>query len=399
MVKLPFWPLRMRTLFLMGGCIAIGLFALYYWAPWDTARVSKAIDTCLEAGPQKQKCLETLILSEARKSGVSRAFDVLAEIYPRDTEFALYCHGNTHQLGELAFESFEKGEDAAISTRTAYCGFGFYHGFLEKLVYTKGNLTEARDFCEYVDEKLRGSGEGSSLACYHGIGHGVVDGTDPSRWGDAEKYIEPGLALCAKVSDVEEENERCASGVFNALAIALHTGAHGFSPDLKDPYGICRKQQVSYARKSCYDQMNSYIVETTQTFAEALKAVASNAEPALVNVAISGVAGYTAQGALGSGKPLTEYLAACDALVSSLRDACAEGFGSGLVEFGDPNKEYVKAIEVCAQGGARRDACLHGVVEGVYGRFGRAALEKACGDIGRVVGASAELTCRAAVQT
>lgn len=381
-----------KTLLVVG--IGLALLVLYYGTIGTGGQISKSIDGCLQEGPKKQQCLDTLILGEARRGGVSHAFDVLAEIYPRDTEFALFCHGNTHQLGELAFDSFEKGEDAAISPKTSYCGFGFYHGFLEKLVYTKGDLSEARLFCEHVDEKLRGTVSGGSFACYHGIGHGVVDGTDPSRWGDAEKYIEPGLALCEKVSDIQEEKARCASGVFNALAIVLHKGEHGFSATLTDPYSICKEQKLPYVRKSCYDQMNSYIVETTDTFSDALNMAASHAEPALVTVAISSVAGYTAQEALGSTSPLTTYLGACDKLSSSLRDVCAKGFASGLIEFGNPDKEYGKAIALCVQGGERTNACLRGVIDGAQYRLGPDALEAFCAEVGRAAGASAERECR-----
>lgn len=369
------WVLLTAVFSLVAGA---GMYALWGLPGWG---IEAAIERCERQGPYKEKCYDDLIMREARAEGITRGFDILAAIYPRDHDFATFCHGNTHQLGELAFEQFEKGEKVPITPKTSYCGFGFYHGFLEKLVYTRGDLSEARRFCEDVDKQLSGSVSGVSFACYHGIGHGVIDGSDPSRWGDAQKYIAPGLALCEKISDVEEQKARCASGVFNALAIVMHTGQHGFKPDLTDPYSVCKKQTLPYVRKACYDQMNSYIVETTHSFGEALKSAAEHAENAYLETAVSSVASYTAQSALASGGPLGPYLLACSELRAPQNDVCARGFAVGLIEFGDPGKEYTAAIAMCAKGGTRAQACFNGVVTGARERLSSEQLSRVCADI------------------
>ncbi len=356
-------------------------------------RVEAAIDACIQDGPVKEKCFDDLILNQAKSGGISHGFDVLAMIYPRDHDFAVWCHGYTHQLGELAFDRFDKGLDVPISSKTSYCGFGFYHGFLEKLLYSHGDLSEARQFCQYVDTKLDGSVNGVSFACYHGIGHGVVDGSDPSTWGNWQTYIGPGLALCEKISDVEEQRARCASGAFNALAIVMHTATHGFKADLKDPYVVCKAQTIPSFRKACYDQMNSYVVETTKTFKDALVFSASNAEPAYADIAIAAVASYTAQNALGTGNPLDSYIAACNVLPAPLNDTCARGFATGLIEFGDPGKEYAAAIPVCAAAGMREASCVDGIVVGAQDRLDPSALQAVCHEIARQVGPNVQTVC------
>lgn len=379
---------------LLAACAALGV----YFFLNRGIDVNAAIDHCEQEGAYKQQCFDQLILSEAKRGGIAHGFDILAAIYPRDHDFAVFCHGNTHELGELAFDEFEQGKEFPISPKSSYCGFGFYHGFLEKLVYTRGDLSEARRFCEDVDKQLSGSVSGVSFACYHGIGHGVVDGSDPSLWGNAEKYIGPGLTLCEKISDVEEQRARCASGVFNALAIAMHTGTHGFSPNLKDPYSVCKEQNIPYIRKACYDQMNSYIVETTHSFTEALKDAEAHAEPAYADVGISSVASYAAQNALSSGDPLEPYLEACNTLEGKYRNVCAQGFSVGLIEFGDPGKEYPAAIDMCAEGGKLETYCLRGVILGARDRLSPADLEKFCTDtMAQHAGSAAGEKCTAII--
>lgn len=355
--------------------------------------LSSRVTRCEELEDQKQQCFEELILEEARTRGIDAAFDALAFLYARDREFAEYCHGNTHELGGIAYESFKRKEDITLSAKTSYCGFGFYHGFMEALLFDSGDLTEARRFCEYADEKLRSSTGGVSFACYHGIGHGVIDGSDPSTWGSAPRYIEKGLALCDTLGEVEEHKERCASGVFNALAIAYREPKYRLAADPDDPFGICRIQEKRYAREACYDQMNTYIVETAPSFRAAL-ALAQKAESAYVETAVTSVAGYQAQGALAKGADFGEYLSACSELPGSLPDVCASGFAVGLIEFGEPGKEYVVAIQACATHPERAQACFLGVSRAVRDRLKPEMWNEVCSGIESAGGAETADACR-----
>src|SRR3989344_3749837 len=214
-MKFPLFRIGRLSTLLLALFVLAGILAIILTLPES---LSSRVTRCEENGDQEQQCFEKLILEEARMRGIDAAFDALAFLYARDREFAAYCHGNTHELGGIAYESFKRQEDITLSAKTSYCGFGFYHGFMEALLFDSGDLAEARRFCEYVDEKLRSTAQGVSFACYHGIGHGVVDGSDPSLWGNASRYIEKGLVLCDTLGDVEEHKARCASGVFNALA-------------------------------------------------------------------------------------------------------------------------------------------------------------------------------------
>jgi hypothetical protein len=346
---------------------------------------SALVTACESEETRSQQCFNELVITASRESGVKDGFNVLADIYERDQRFAEYCHGATHEIGRVAYEYFRDGRDFELSDKTSYCGFGFYHGFIEELMLDKGDIKEASIFCEYADEKLLPQTTGTSFACYHGIGHGVVDGTDPSLWGDAERYIEPGLTLCDSLGDIEEHKERCASGVFNALALAYKDPKYGFDARVEDAYSICTLQTKRYAREACYDQMNGYVVIHTPGFSDALR-IASHVEDLYVTTAVRSVASFRATKALAYPENLGSDLGMCDSLSTNLRNECAEGFGDGLIEGGKPTEEHITAVGVCAENTVLRDYCLRGVVKSVRQRFPIAIQKQTCAQIQEQVG-------------
>src|SRR3989338_8528765 len=164
------------TIVLAGG-------ALYVHAEQLSAK--RIIAEC-SAAKNKPLCYTDHLDEVLKRRGLSPALSLLAAAYAADPEGGGFCHGNTHDLGKAAYEEFHRGGEVKLGANTYYCGYGFYHGFLEALVVETGSLDEAREFCTYAGKsvpKPEGYAEG---ACYHGIGHGVTDGSDPGLWGSAE---------------------------------------------------------------------------------------------------------------------------------------------------------------------------------------------------------------------
>ena len=371
-----------------------GVFTGGYMLLLRHTDISTRISECESEGYRKQQCFAELVEMVATDDGIAPAFDALAEIYSRDGEFAEYCHGNTHELGRIAYDSWSSGEKFTLSDKTPYCGFGFYHGFIEALMEHEGDILRARAFCEYADMQLSGTIQGISFACYHGIGHGVTDGTDPSLWGNEDAFIAPGLALCDTLGAIEEHKERCASGVFNALAIAYRNPKYEFKANPNDPYRVCRKQNIRYAREACYDQMNTFVVESVGSFKEALLVAESKAELAYRKLAVMTVAGYQAQGAIAAAGDLGEYERACDVVSEQYRDVCAHGFAVGLIEFGKPGEEYIAAVGACDGAGDRKTGCLNGLIQGIHDRMPKVRIPDACTYIGKKEGSDVEALCR-----
>ena len=324
---------------------------------------------CESEGARTQQCLAELVVTEAREKGLVAGFDALGAIYETDSEFARYCHGNTHQLGEIAYEKFSHSKEFELSSKTSYCGFGFYHGFLEALMFDTGDLSQARAFCEYINAQLKETIAGISFACYHGIGHGVVDGSDPSRWGDVDAYIEPGLELCAVLSPVEEQKTRCASGVFNALAIAYSDPKYRLESDPKDPYAVCRRMEEQHVKRACYDQMNSFVVKSADSFSDALVTARDKTESAFTEEALGSVAAFEVLTALSHVGGPEQALQQCTTLDEYLAKSCIRGLAVGFIEAGKPGEESERALRACSSLTAYKVDCYLSVAQAVRYRL------------------------------
>jgi len=354
----------------------IGAASVFYFhSPSDAS--AQEIEVCLEKGAQKEQCLNDLI-ERAGKENIDAGLDMLAQVYTRDQEFANSCHGTTHTLGEFAYDDFKNETNFSLSPKTAYCGFGFFHGFMEALLAEGGDIGEARRFCDWADGDLHDATAGVSVACYHGIGHGIVDGSDTATWGDVDAFIAPGLKLCDTLGDNLEHKTRCASGVFNSLGGAFFEPKYRLPLDNSDPYAICRTQKLEYQKKACYDQMNSYVVPSTQSFAEALALAATTPEKEYRQLTVTTVAALAAKQTLASNSDAARDLGACLRLETGLRVTCANGFANGLIEFGLPGDEFTIPLAACAEAGDLAKSCFDGVARAAYDRVDRATQERVC---------------------
>ena len=371
--------------------VAIG-FYLWPQNGYRSAYIASQIEKCESNSTKAQQCLTKVVVDEAKSHGVDAGFDALASAYARDKTFADTCHGATHTLGDIGYEQYKKNEQFKLTSKTSYCGFGFFHGFMESLLFDTRDISVARRFCDSAEESMKKTFSGVSFACYHGIGHGVVDGSDPALWGDAKKYIEPGLKLCDTLGDNEEHKTRCASGVFNALGVAYMEPRYLLKPKPNDPYAICREQDKPYARKACYDQMNSYIVPSVGTFKKAIS-LAAEAELRYRRTAIWSVAGMSAQKTLSENRDAGVDIATCLDLSSEFRDACVDGFAAGLVEFGLPGKEFEIPVAACSHAGQLAQTCYQEVTASALDRVPIASRTRVCTNIRSVGGDAAGDAC------
>lgn len=347
--------------------------------------VAGMIERCRAEGYKAQQCLNDLVVQIGKEKGLDAGFDALQSVYFVDSDFASSCHGTTHELGSQAYDSFERGIPPRLSEKMSYCGFGFFHGFIEIFLQTGRPLAEARKFCDDARNELGDSIAGVSAGCYHGIGHGVVDGTDPATWGNDALYIKGGLELCARLGADEESTERCASGVFNALANVYDNDKYALRLDADDPYRICRSQTEEWSIDACYDQMNGLVNRLYPTFTDALLLAAQTSEPSHRETAIRAVASHRAQDALSGSRPLADYLHDCSVLALKWRIPCVNAFAVGLVEFGKPQQEFIAATDACEAAAMHVSECLSGVVGAVKDRLDPQVRAASCEYIARHV--------------
>jgi len=160
----------MRARYLYFGCLTILVTAAsggFFFAPYVST--AAAIKRCAMPKTHTAQCYQELISTAAEHEGLVAAFELLSEIYSIDTSFATACHGNAHELGKIAYEDFINGKNPPMSDKTSYCGYGFYHGFLEELIVSGGTLTDAKDFCAYLESQLSSSLPSIGYSCFHGI--------------------------------------------------------------------------------------------------------------------------------------------------------------------------------------------------------------------------------------
>lgn len=299
-------------------------------------------EKCKQASDQiDQNCLEDSLRITVREGKVVEAFDVVAAVY---SEGSQACHAFTHTIGEETYELFSKKKDFQLSPKTAYCAYGFYHGFMERLVQKTKNLKQANIFCDLVDQKLAAYASDAKLQCYHGIGHGTATAHDPRILGSEEAILTPALELCEKASTNDPQLYRCASGAFNALALYYISGEYNLPLDRNDPLRLCHKQQDRY-KYSCYGNMNILLTYLTKNdLAKAASYIEKIEED---NFAIWAIPYLSAAVASERSKDAKDLVMVCRFLQIRLQLPCVEGIVHGLIEHGNPDLEYVAALQFC----------------------------------------------------
>jgi hypothetical protein len=317
-----------------------------------SADVRDAVALCKESA-NKELCYATEIESTLKKRGIPAAFDALSYAYDNDRDFSATCHALTHELGAAAYETFRETGDTELTSKAWYCGYGYYHGFLDALMIDTNDISGAREFCAYIGKNVPHPPppEFAEGSCYHGIGHGITDGTDPRLWGDDLVIAQPGLALCESVAQGNVVwQKRCSSGVFNAIGNMYFDAKYKLEPG-PDPYSLCKRGGFSRVdAESCYSQMNtqaaalgrndlSKIIAFTRTIRDREYRAA----------ALKEASSYYIQ----TLKQRDRDLSASDIETCAKEDAyeagiCIDGLIGGVYEFGAPNAQYEEALAACA---------------------------------------------------
>lgn len=344
-------------------------------------RIPLAIHECA-AVPANMKalCYTDKVDAVLRISGLRAALSLVAASYKADPAVASFCHGNMHELGAAAYKQFAARGAIDLTTDGSFCGFGFYHGFMEEMLLETGSLDQAKAFCTYVGKTLGGDQTYAEGSCYHGIGHGVTDGTDVYDRGNAAALAASGLALCKKITDSGELEMRCTSGVFNSIALMyrdptykLHVGS--------DPYALCRTPSYDInEKKACYDQMNTLVAYVSKKdMRKSIGYAMQISDPTYRAIALKGamLMAYLAP----TKNQRSDAPSLCDTLNGTDRSACVRGLLGSVVEFGAPGSEVDAGIAFCEQPGWSGDDarnCADELVIYSEGLFSPAAQKEIC---------------------
>jgi len=331
----------------------------FFLMPRSEEYVNQGTCETLEQG--QAQCWEELIKETLQERGIGAALDVVASIYRIRPD----CHPYAHMIGEEAYRLFSQGKDMELSPKTYYCGYGFYHAFMETLLHTTGNMEEGRAFCSYADKQLSKQAAGTEAACYHGIGHGSVDGGDPRDWGDIEAMIRPGIQMCKKVAETELQHYVCSTGVFNAIEILSLNPQYKLDVVEEDAFWLCDRQPPRY-REACYTNMVPALLRTMQrdfpSMARRIEAIqekegdfsvrnleSANHKDDNYTVRFIVISALFHEYAHADFDKAKEGIAVCRSLQDPRsRLPCIEGLSGAFMKYGEPNVEYIKGLKFCS---------------------------------------------------
>ncbi len=305
----------------------------------------------------QELCWQNQIDDILKKYGVSVAFDYIDQMYHKDKQFAVSCHGLVHDLGKLAYEEFKSNKDSVFSKKASYCAYGFYHGFMERLIVTSGDMSEARLFCDMAQSKLSEFTNDAKGACYHGIGHGLVEDIPaPSSFGDPQKIIQRGIKICENVSNNDSLLYRCTTGVYNAIEILMTQGKYGLKMDYDNPFGFCMTQPEEY-KEGCYAQFAVPLGEIGKRDIE--KAIAILDAIDEDEYAIAPFSALVMDRYSSGRVSYDKMILFCRSLAKRYNLPCIYSVGESFLKYGPPEKEYIKAVEFCGYYGLTDEEKAH----------------------------------------
>lgn len=312
-----------------------------------------AVDCATSDSPQ---CWQRLILETLNQQGTVAAFNVISDLSKRNRVFNQECHTYSHLVGEYAYDLFVQDKNFEVTSDMSACGYGFYHGFMETLLLTSGDITEAQAFCDELGSRMSHGGQAASAACFHGSGHGAVDGSDPTAWGDIDALIEPGFKLCAVLARNSYERYLCDTGVFNSIEILSEQPKYDIRWLREDPFTFCNEQPVE-RREACYSNMIPILLEiTNNSVRDALRLAYEN----MISQSESTVNDVTVRELVTTGIVFEfirlnqssdsfndEATKLCNSLAYQDRVACVQGMAGGFIKYAEVGNEYAAAITFC----------------------------------------------------
>ncbi len=341
---------------------------------------------------QKQRCWYSDIKKIAKESGSGEAMNFLSDLYKSDSEFQQHCHDMSHLIGEMAYKEYKENEEFVFDTRTTYCGYGFYHGFVEALSFDGEDILNVRDFCSGLDKVNPGDvvQPMMDMACFHGIGHAAFDKSDSNNYGNERSLVDLGTETCRYITkDLDWYYfKQCMTGVYNALGVAYSNNQYGLEMKESDPTWLCRSEPEE-TRKYCYAEVvPAWLYEKydTELNVDNIIDFVKNIEP-LEDAQMST---YTSVSEYAKNNLRLdveiETRKKCVGAPDGLKTSCIEGVATALTTSGDPGNEHVRALSFCKSfpsyllenGKSLRELCFNHVFEGFTNMYSSEKITGLC---------------------
>jgi hypothetical protein len=313
----------------------------------------------------RAQCFAAQLTETLQNDGIEAAFNEYARLYQEYPSFrGLSCHDAGHILGAEAYRIYENSRQTIDRPETSYCGYGFYHGFIEAmgLEHGWGNYDEIRWYCNELKEN--GVLNNAAGACYHGIGHAVFDSLPSATWSDETSMVRSAINTCEIAVSEPDERAQCADGVFNALAVAKSARQYGLSFDPSPSLSLCAIQQPEY-RDGCYKEYGIGLIrEHRMTRTEALSLVRAQKTTDTNGALLFGYIGDEAIRSIPN-LDLNDFRKTCMTFTGTHRASCIRGVLAGLNQAATPGSQYVTMFAFCAEfpAGKARLSCYTNAVD------------------------------------
>lgn len=306
------------------------------------------------AASKTPECVRAEVGSVITTEGVEAALDLVEKISFHNTS-GVDCHGLMHTIGQAAFERSVRHAYPTITKATAYCGYGFFHGYVEAAFLSGSSVSESatlvKDFCSYVtahaDTVL-------SDACFHGVGHGGLAYalSDESLWGKPLPAIAKALEACKSIAPNETSYSRCSSGAFMEFNTMVVEKQYGMTVDPIHPFAVC-EAQTEKDQLDCYSQWYGIIKYLSNNdFALSLQYSLKIQDKRMAEQSMIALVGADSD---LSDSRVASKIETCTTLSIAWRWPCFEGVVLAALLNAPPGTEYKTATSVCTRNSFPKD--------------------------------------------
>lgn len=334
---------------------------------------------CMNIQPnEKSQCWITLFSQMLERNQMDKALSVFGDLYEKDTQFAQSCHDISHLIGKRAYYIFSKTNKLIFSDKTSFCGYGFYHGFMDELLVKGGGPEKARSFCE----KAKNNQEQILVyACYHGVGHGVLALNVEKNYGNRVSLINSSLSLCQQIAKTSHELQMCATGVFMEFASYVKDKEYAFSTKNDDPLVYCNEQEELF-KAPCYYQSYPTLLQGSHSDITSILAIVKKVPSRFAQKTMISL--YSTIALVTTNQELGRSVKICESAPSEFIKSCIKGIVLAVMSVSKSGQEVKNALGFCNLGilsSEEKDACFDMVIDHGSIYYSKSNFKKICADV------------------
>jgi hypothetical protein len=213
---------------------------------------------------------------------------------------------------------------------------------MDALIQKTGNVKYAKNFCESLGKQYGGP---SYAACYHGIGHGITNRQKPVALESDISIIQSSLKICESVNSDSVPLGYCASGVFGGFFDLFNQNRSLYLSQDTGILSVCELQEDRF-KEQCYHSVGNLLLRTVDNNLQKSVAVIENIkDKKYAKIAMVETGANITKVQTNDNKFSTDINFCLN--LNEFSDDCLDGLLIGVIDGGEPGKEYINAIAFC----------------------------------------------------